>query len=174
MANVTCLLWVTRSLTRLGRWLVCKTRQVQHNMSHCGVLSWGGVQAKNWTMNFCLFFGSSSTVILNIFHNKMGTSPVSSTSTLEEHGGAVGKWIMQLSMQVSVSELPNTKDLLRGLNSVVMPQYHACFLNLSFAALAPIDRVQPRSITTCVGWLARFKEVAHPCSLSFRAKPPSS
>ena len=44
--------WVTRSLTRLGRWLVRKTRQVLHNMSHCGVLSWRGVQAKSWTCNF--------------------------------------------------------------------------------------------------------------------------
>ena len=25
--------WMTSSLTRLGRWLVRKTRQVQHNMS---------------------------------------------------------------------------------------------------------------------------------------------
>ena len=41
----------------------------------------------------------------------MGTSPVSSTSTLVERGDVVGKWIMQLSMQVSVSELANTKDL---------------------------------------------------------------
>ena len=40
----------------------------------------------------------------------MGTSPVSSTSTLVERGGDAGKCIMQLSMQVSVSELANTKD----------------------------------------------------------------
>ena len=44
--------WVSRSLTRLGYWLVLKTRQVQHHMSHCGVLSWGRVQAKSWTRNF--------------------------------------------------------------------------------------------------------------------------
>ena len=50
----------------------------------------------------------------------MGTSLVSSTSTLVEHGGVVGKWIMQLSMQVSVSELANTKDLLQLQHSVVM------------------------------------------------------
>ena len=35
--------------TRLGRWLIRKLREVQHNMSHCGVLSWKGVQAKSWT-----------------------------------------------------------------------------------------------------------------------------
>ena len=28
------------------------------------------------------------------------------------------------------------------------------------AALDPIDRVQPRSRTTCVGWLARFNRTA--------------
>ena len=44
--------WVTRSLTRLGRWLIRKTRQVQHNVSHCGVLSWRGVQATSWTCYF--------------------------------------------------------------------------------------------------------------------------
>ena len=103
----------------------------------------------------------------------MGTSPVSSTSTLVEHGGADGRWIMQLSMQVSVSELANTKDLLQLQNSVVLPQYHACFLNLSIAALDPIDRVQPRSRTTIM--VGKAQGVGHhPCSMSFRAKPPSS
>ena len=80
----------------------------------------------------------------------MGTSPVSSTPTSVEHGGVVRKWKMRLSMQVSVSELANTKDLLQWLK----------FLNLSIADLDPIDRVQPRSRTTCVGWLARFNGVA--------------
>ena len=51
----------------------------------------------------------------------MGTSPVPSTSTLVEHGGVVGKWIMQLYMLVSVSELANTNDLLQRQHSVVMP-----------------------------------------------------
>ena len=32
---------------------------------------------------------------------------------------------------------------------------NAC--HLLIAALDPTDRVQPRSRTTCVGWLARFK-----------------
>ena len=31
---------------------VRKTREVQHNVSHCGVLSWRRVQAKSWTCNF--------------------------------------------------------------------------------------------------------------------------
>ena len=70
---------------------------------------------------------------------------------MEEHGGVVGNWIMQLTMQVSVSELANTKDLLQRQKSVVMPKYHACYLNLSIADLDPTDRVQPRSRTTCVG-----------------------
>ena len=51
----------------------------------------------------------------------MGTSPVSDTSILVEQGGAVGKWIMQLSLQVSVSELANTKGLSHRQISVVMP-----------------------------------------------------
>ena len=67
---------------------------------------------------------------------------------------------MQISLEVSVSELANTKDVLQQRNSVVMAQYHARFLNLSIPALDPIDRVQPRSRTTCVGWLARFNGVA--------------
>ena len=87
--------------------------------------------------------------------NKMGTSLVSSTSTLVERGGVVGKWIMQLSMLVSVSKLANTKDSLQR-----QPEYHGCFLGLSIAVLDPVDRVQPRSRTTCVGWLARFTGVA--------------
>ena len=50
-------LWLTRSLNRLGRWLIRKTRQDQCNMSHCGVLSRRRVQAKSWTSNFCFLLG---------------------------------------------------------------------------------------------------------------------
>ena len=48
--------WVTRSLTQLGRWLIRKIRQVQHNVSHCGVLSWRRIQTKSWTCNFVSFW----------------------------------------------------------------------------------------------------------------------
>ena len=51
----------------------------------------------------------------------MGTSPVSSTSTLVENGGVVGKWIMQLSIQVSVLELANTNT---HYNGQIPYQYH--------------------------------------------------
>ena len=44
----------SRSLTQF--WLVRKTRQVQHNMSHCRVLSWSKVQAKSWTCNVVSFW----------------------------------------------------------------------------------------------------------------------
>ena len=64
----------------------------------CGVLRRGTLLSP---------FRSSSLVVPKFFiwerDNKMGTSPVSCTSTLAEHGGVVGKWIMQLSMQVSRS-----------------------------------------------------------------------
>ena len=90
--------------------------------------------------------------------NRIGTSPVSSTSTLVEHGGVVGKLMIQLSKQVPTSELANTEDLLQGHNSAVLPYYNAYFWNLLFASLDPLDRVQPRSRTTCVGWWARSAE----------------
>ena len=38
-----------------------------------------------------------------------------------EHGGVVGKCIMQLFKQVSVFEFANTKDVLQRQNSVVKP-----------------------------------------------------
>ena len=85
----------------------------------------------------------------------MGTSLVASTSNLVEHGGVV----MQLTMQVSFSELANTGDFVQRQNCIVMSQYHACFVYLSIAVLDPIDRVQQRSLTTCVGRLAKFNEV---------------
>ena len=76
-------------------------------------------------------FGSCPMAVPKFFicemENKMGTSPVSSTSTLVEHGGAVGKWTMQLSTKVSVSELADTKDLLQRQDPVVTPWYLACF-----------------------------------------------
>ena len=81
-------------------------------------------------------------------------SPIVEYSTGEKYPSKAGHVILSTSMQVSVSELANTKDLLQRQNFIIMPCYHACFQNLSIAALDPIDRVQPRSRTTCVGWLA--------------------
>ena len=102
------------SFTRLGCWLIRKTRQVQHNMSYCGVLSLRGIQATSWTCIFVSFwiqFNSHTQVFhLRERENKMCTSHVSSTSPLVENGAVVGKWIIQRSLQVSVSELANTKD----------------------------------------------------------------
>ena len=68
-----------------------------------------------------------------------------------------------------------TQDLMEGQNSVVMPQYCECFLNLSIAALDFIDRVQPSSRTTRVGWLARFHGVAtiHAVKDYVQKEPPS-
>ena len=57
---------VTMLLTRLDRWLIRKIRQVQHNMSRCGVLSWRGIQTKSWTCNFISFW-TSPTVIPKFF-----------------------------------------------------------------------------------------------------------
>ena len=53
--------------------------------------------------------------------NRTSTSPVSSTSTLVEHGGVVGKLTAQLQNKVPTSELANTKRLIARGNSVVMP-----------------------------------------------------
>ena len=50
---------------------------------------------------------------------------------------------MQLSLQVSVLELANTKDLLQRQNSVVVPKYHACILNLSIADLGVSEADNP-------------------------------
>ena len=140
----------------------CKIRQVQHNMLHCGVLSWRGLQAKSWTCHFV-----SLRIQINghteVFHLRKGKTRWArhlsqAHSTLVEHV-VVEKWIMQASMQV-LSELANTQELLQRQNSVVIPKYHACFLNLSIAPLDPIDRVQPRSWTMCVVRLAWFNGVA--------------
>ena len=44
----------------------------------------------------------------------MGTSLISRTSSFVEQGGIVGESTFQLSMQVSVSDLANTKDDYNG------------------------------------------------------------
>ena len=78
--------------------------------------------------------------------------------------------MIQLSQQISISELANTQGLVARANYVVMPYYNACFWNLQVAALDPIDHVQSRSRTKCVDWLAKFEGIAaihvHPCSMS--------
>ena len=60
---------------------------------------------------------------------------------------------------------------MQGQHFVVMPPYNACFWNLLIAALDPINRVQPRSRTTCVGWLDKFKGIAaiHAVTLEYQS-----
>ena len=108
---------VTRLLARLGCWLIRKTRQVQHNMSHCGVLSWRGIQTKSWRCTFVslrIQF-NSGTPIFHLRKGKQNGHIMCLKHIMVEHGGVVGN-----SLQVSVSELANTKDLLQRQNSVVM------------------------------------------------------
>ena len=112
-------LWVTKLLPRLGLWLVRKIRQVQHNMSHCGVLSWRGIQARSWTCNFVSF------------------------------------WI-QFNSRTQVSQRQN---------SVVMPAYHARFLNLSIVDLDPIDRAAKVQNNVC--------RMVGKIQWSLSAEPPS-
>ena len=107
---------VSGSLTRF--WLICETRQIQDCICHSRVFSGRRVQARSRTCNFYLPSDPNQQSFPKLFicgsENEIGTLPVSSTSTRVEHGGFVGKWIMQLSQQGSISELANTKDLLQG------------------------------------------------------------
>ena len=135
---------VTRLLTRLGRLLLRKIRQVageEHRPKAGHVFSLPSYPVQK------------SYPHLREGKQNGHSTPVSSTSTLAENGAIVGK----VDNATVLSELANTTDLSQRQYSVVMPQYHACFFNLSTAVLDPIDRLQTRSITTCVGWLARFK-----------------
>ena len=83
---------VSGSLTRF--WLIRMTRQIQDDMSHSRVLSWRRVQVKSRTCDFVslrIQFNSHSHIFICGSENKIGTSPLSSTSTLVELGGVVGK-----------------------------------------------------------------------------------
>ena len=99
---------VIRSLTRLGGWLIRKIRQVQHNMSHCGILSWRGKQAKRSACNLVplrIQFNSRTEFShlkkrkKEVHHLSQAHQPwlnmvvlLESTSTMVvEHGGVVGK-----------------------------------------------------------------------------------
>ena len=105
---------VTRLLTRLGQWLKRKLRQVQHTMSHCGVLSGRGTQTKCWTCNFATS-GSSSTVIPKFFSSERGKTKWTHHSSQvhqpwQNMVDLLDSGQMQLSLQVTVSELANMKD----------------------------------------------------------------
>ena len=149
--------WVTRSLA-LGRWLIRKTRQVQHNVSHCGVPSWRRVQAHP---NSSSEKGKQNGHITCLKHINLGGTwwccwKVDSATF---HAGfclAVGE------------HDATTAKFCRNAN--------ACFLNVSIAALDSIDRVQPRSKTTRLdGWQgSKGLPPSMKCDVSVRAKPPSS
>ena len=96
-------------------------------------------------------------------------------STLVEHGGIVGKrTYYNFPCRFLSRRLRTRKTYGKDKIPSLCHEYHACFLNLSIAALDPIDRVQPRSrINVCwmVGKIQR--SCHHPCSMSFCAEPPS-
>ena len=77
---------------------------------------------------------SSTTVVPKFFiwerENKVDTLSVSSMSPLAEHGSVVGKCIMQLSEQVSVTQFANTKDLLQRQNFCNATVLQRMFLEL--------------------------------------------
>ena len=170
-------LWVTRSIARFSRRLTHKTRQVQHNMSHCGIIA--GEENKPKAGHVILsLFGYSSKVIPKFFiwegDNKMGTSPVSSTSTLVEHGGVVGKWIMQLfhaGFCLGVGEHEGLIATAKFRRNTIIP----CMLLQSFDCRSRSNRPCAAKVKNHVCRMVSKiqRGYCHPCSVCFCAKPPS-
>ena len=102
------------ALTRF--WKVRKTHYVQDNMSNILEYSAGEECTPKAGHVILSPFGWNSIVIPNFFicgsENTISTLLVSSKSTLVEHGGFVGNRMIQLSQQVSISELANTQGLV--------------------------------------------------------------
>ena len=114
--------WVTGLLTRLGRWLTRKIRQVQHNTSHCGVLRWKRIQAESWTCNFVWIQFNGHT---QGFHLKEGKQD--GQFTCLKHINLGGTWwccwkvdnaTFHASFCLGVGE---HKGLIQRQNSVVIP-----------------------------------------------------
>ena len=177
MAKVTCLFgWSGRSRDLV---VGLYARFVKSN-TICPIAEYSaGEENKPKDRHVILYpWGSSSIVVPNFLiwrSEKKSTSPVSSTSTMVEHGGVVGKWIMQLSKKVSVTEFAKTRDLLQRQNSLVKTIIPRMFL-ASFYCWSRSNRSCAAQILNhvcrMVGKIQRGPR--HPSNMSFRAIPPSS
>ena len=89
--------------------------------------------------------------------NRIGTSPVSSTS----NSGRTWRFCRKMNNTTFPTSfclrVGKHKRLIAGIEFWRKTIIQRIFWNLLIAYLDPIDRVQPRSRTTCVGWWARSK-----------------
>ena len=147
-------------VTRLDRWLIRKIRHAQHKKSHCGVLNWRVIQTKSWTCNLVSFWiqfncrtqishlreGKQDGHITCLWHINLCRTCFWNCWKVN-----IATYLAGFCLRISKHE--------KFVTTVVMPQYHACFLNLSIAAHDPIDSVQPRSDPRVLDGLARLNGV---------------
>ena len=172
------LLWVTCTITRfVVGWYV---RLVRSN-TICPIVEYSAGEENRPKAGHVILcpWGSSSIVVPRFLiwgsENKIGTSLVSSTSPMVEHGGVVGKWTMQLSKQVSVSEFANTKGFVATTKFCLDTTIPCMFLK-SFDCWSRSNRscaAQTQNpVCRMVGKIQRGYR--HPSSMSSRAVPSCS
>ena len=172
------LLWVTCTITRfVVGWYV---RLVRSN-TICPIVEYSAGEENRPKAGHVILcpWGSSSIVVPRFLiwgsENKIGTSLVSSTSPMVAHGGVVGKWTMQLSKQVSVSEFANTKGFVATAKFCLDTMIPCMFLK-SFDCWSRSNRSCAAQIQNpvcrMVGKIQRGYR--HPSSMSSRAVPSCS
>ena len=170
-------LWVPRLLKRPGRWLIRKICQVQHNMSHCGVLSWRGTQTKNWTCNFVSFWIQFNSRT-QIFHLREGKQD--GHITCLKHINLSRTWwrcwkvdnaTLHASFCLRVGEHERLVTTAKCRRNTIIPCMLLKSLDCRSRSNRPCAAKDQNHVCSMVGkiqWSCH-----HPCSMSLCAEPPS-
>ena len=170
-------LWVNRLLTRPGRWLIRKIRQVQHNMSHCGVLSWRGIQTKKRACKLVSFW-IQFNIRTQVFHRREGTQD--GHITCLKHINLRRTWwccwkvnnaTLLAGFCLRVGEHERLITIAEFRRNAIIP----CMLLESFDCGSRSNRPCAAQVHNNVCWMiGKVHWSCHdPCSMSFCAEPPS-
>ena len=170
-------LWVTRSIARFSRRLIHKTRQVQHNMSHCGILAGEEKQAKSWERNLVSFWIQFKGHT-QVFHLRRRQQDGHVTCLKHVNLGRTWwcRWkvddaTFHAGFCLGVGEHEGLITTAKFRRSTIIP----CMLLQSFDCRSRSNRPCAAKVKNHVcRMVSKIQRVyRHPCSVSFCAKPPS-
>ena len=170
-------LWVTRSIARFSRWLIHKTRQVQHNYVPLWNLSWRRKQAKSWARNLVSFWiqFKGHTQVFHLRRRKQDGHV-----TCLKHINLGRTWWCRWKVDnatfhagfcLGVGEHEGLITTAKFRRNTIIP----CMLLQSFDCRSRSNRPCAAKVKNHVcRMVSKIQRVyRHPCSVSFCAKPPS-
>ena len=146
-------------------------------MSHCGVLSWSGIQTKSWTCNF-VSFGVQNKSQTQVFHLREGKQDGHITCLKHINFGRtwwncwkVNNATLHAGFCLRVGEHERLVATAEFRPNAIMP----CMLLESFDCRSRSTRPCAAKVQNNMCWMVGkvYWGCHHPCRVSLCAEPPS-